>query len=451
MRWNSHVHAVRIFLEEKGLRIGVVVVAAAAVIITVSWWGFTLLNPIPPRTVVMTTGPEGGAYHEFGERYRKVLAEAGVRLTLLQSDGSVENLARLRESRSGVRVGFLQGGTVTGEEAPGLVSLGNVFYEPLWFFHRGVIHDGILRWSRGRRISIGPEGSGTRVLSLSLLARKGIDQRVARLLALAPEVAEEKLLRGEIDGVMMVASWESPVVQRLLAARDVQLTGFTHPDAYTALYPYLNKLEFPAGVRDMINDRPPAPVTLLAPEASLVVREDLHPAIQYLLLDAASRIHSGPGIFQRAGEFPSPESVGLPLSDYARNFYRVGRPFLQRYFPFWLAVLLGNLLLLLLPVVGVLYPLLKIMPAVYGWGVRRRIYRLYDELKRLETELGEAGVQGEDDLMERIDQLENRANHLWVPMSHMHMLYNFRRDIEMVRARTVRPISPPGSRSSETA
>ena len=250
---------------------------------------------------------------------------------------------------------------------------------------------------------------------------------------------------------MMVSSWESPVVQRLLGARNVHLASIKRADAYTALYPYLNKLVLPAGVGDMVNNRPPAPVVLLAPEASLVVREDLHPAIQYLLLDAASQIHSGPAIFQKGGEFPSAESGGLPLSQYARNFYKVGRPFLQRYFPFWLAVLLGNLLLLLIPVVGVLYPLLQVMPAVYGWGIRRRIIRLYGELKFLENELERAGMQGKNDLVERMDQLENRADHLRVPVSYVHMLYALRRAIDMVRSRIGRLTSPPGSQPSGKA
>ena len=185
----------------------------------------------------------------------------------------------------------------------------------------------------------------------------------------------------------MVMSWDSPVVQRLLVANDVKVVSFPRADAYVALYPYLNKLVLPEGVTDLAANRPPADTVLIAPKASLVVRADLHPAIQYLLLDAAAQIHGGPGIFQRAGQFPAQESIDLPLSDNARQYYKSGRPLLQRHLPIWLAVLVQQVLVLLIPVAGLLYPMLKLAPAAYGWLMRHRIFRLYKELKSFEAQL----------------------------------------------------------------
>ncbi|MGB7970356.1 MAG: TAXI family TRAP transporter solute-binding subunit [Candidatus Deferrimicrobiaceae bacterium] len=410
--------------------IAVVTITAAAL-----WWLFTVFRPIPPGTVVMTTGPEGGAYSEFGKRYREVLAHSGVDLKLIPSAGAIENLRRLRDSRSGVGVGFVQGGTSSEQESPGLVSLGTVFYEPLWFFYRGAPLDRRLTGLRGRRISIGPKDSGTRELMLTLLARNGIDRSFAKLLPLTPQIAAEELVHARIDAAAMVMSWESHTVQKLLADKNVRLLSFPRANAYTALYPYLNRLVFPAGTADMAGNRPPEDVVLLAPEASLVVRKELHPAIQYLLLDAATQIHSAPSIFQKGGEHPTAEATGLPLSVHARNFYKTGRPFLQRYLPFWLAVFFGQLLFLLIPVVGVAYPLLRVMPSMYSWGVHRRIYRLYDELKVIENELDRANGEGSRDLLARIDRLESRANQLRVPASILHMQYSLRRDIHMVRGR----------------
>ncbi|HSL72078.1 MAG TPA: hypothetical protein VK864_17655, partial [Longimicrobiales bacterium] len=231
-------------------------------------------------------------------------------------------------------------------------------------------------------------------------------------------------------------AWESPVVRRLLTADDVQTASFQRADAYVALYPYLNKLVLPAGVGDLAKNRPPTDTLLLAPKASLAVRSDLHPAIQYLLLDAAQEIHGKPGIFQRAGEFPAAESVDLPLSDNARQFYKSGRPFLQRYLPFWLAVLVGRLLVVLIPVAGVLYPLLRLMPALYVFAMRRRIFRLYRELKLLEAELDRRGAQGDvTDLAARLDRLEERAGHFRLPAAFAGMLYTLRDHIGLVRLR----------------
>ena len=412
------------------------VVAAVAAALVAMFWAISVLNPLPSRTVTMTTGSEGGAYHELGKRYRETLARSGVELRLLPSEGGIENLRRLSDPRSGVSVGFAQGGATGDSERKDLVSLGTVSYEPLWFFYRGRNPGTKLEGLRGKGISIGPEGSGTRILAITLLAANGIDRDAARFLPLSPHDAGEQLLSGRIDAALMVASWESPVVRRLLASKDVKLASFPRADAYTALYPYLNKVTVPAGVGDLAGDRPPADAVLLAPKASLVVRKDLHPAIQYLLLDAAAQIHSGAGIFQKAGQFPAAEPGDLPLSDAAQQFHKTGRPFLQRYLPFWAAVFLGGLILLLIPVVGAIYPLFRVAPALYGWGMRRRIFRLYGELKFLERDLERSdSATGAGDLVDHLDRLEDRANHIQVPLAYTNLLYNLRRDIQLVRER----------------
>jgi len=416
-------------------------VAACAVALVAIFWGISVLNPLPPSTVTMTTGSEGGAYHELGKRYREILSRSGVELRLMASAGGIENLRRLSDPRSGVSVGFTQGGATGDSDRKDLVSLGTVAYEPLWFFWRrgnsGRRPDVRLpERLRGKRISIGPEGSGTRVLAITLLAANGIDRELAQLLPLTPQDAGVQLLNGRIDAALMVASWESPVVQRLIASEEVEPISFPRVNAYTALYPYLNKVTVPTGVGDMAKNLPPADVVLLAPKTSLVVRKELHPAIQYLLLDAATQIHSGAGIFQKAGEFPAAESVDLPLGDAARQFHKTGKPFFQRYLPFWAAVLLGGVIFLLIPLVGAFYPLFRVAPALYGWGMRRRIYRLYGELKFLEGDLERLdATEDAGDIVAQLDLLGDRANHLQVPLAYAGLLYNLRRDIQLVRDR----------------
>ena len=277
-------------------------------VVVVSFFGASvfIMETLPPRTIVMATGAEGGANYEFGIRYREILAKSGVSLRLLPTTGGLENLARLRDPKSGVVVGFIQGGTTTKKESPELESLGTIFYEPLWFFQRNEIVGG-LQGLRGRRISIGPDGSGGRALALELIKRIKIDSIVGELSGFTPQVAAEKLIAGDIDAAFIVTAWDSPVVQRLINAKGIELPGFPRADAYVALYPFLNKLVLPAGVVDLLMNHPPADVVLLAPKASLAVRADLHPAIQHLLLDAAVQIHSQPGIFQKAGQFPAAE------------------------------------------------------------------------------------------------------------------------------------------------
>jgi TRAP-type uncharacterized transport system substrate-binding protein len=422
------------------------VIAAAAIIVAGLWAAIVALRPLPPRTVIMAAGPEGGSHYEIGMRYRELLARQGITLQLVATAGSLENLARLRDPRSRVEVAFLQSGITSEKESPDLESLGAVFYEPLWFFHRGFIRGKGLQFLRGRNISIGPEGSGTRALALELLARNGIDQSFARLLSFTPREAGEKLLRGEIDAALMVASWDTPVVRRLLSDEKIGLASFPRTDAYIALYPFLNKLTVPAGVGDLAKNLPPNDVILFAPKASLVVRRDIHPAIQYLLLDAAAQTHSAPGIFQKSGQFPAAESIDLPLSDEARQFYKSGRPFLQRHLPFWMAVLIDRMLILLIPLFGVIYPLLRLMPALYGWEMRWRIFRLYRELRTLENDLGSRGAgQGIDDLNGRLDGLEEKANRLHVPLFYSNQLYTLRMHIALVHERLTRRKGSPNA------
>lgn len=408
-------------------------VAAAVLVIAALWAAIVALRPLPPHTVVMVTGPEGGAFYEFGKRYREFLARQGVELQLLPTAGAVENLSRLRSAGSNVEIGFLLNGTTNRQKSPDLECLGAVSYEPVWFFYRGVFLSRGLAGLRGKKISIGPEGSGSREIALKLLALNGIDERFAELLPLTPQDAGEKLLRKEIDAALILTSWDSPVVRRLLADKNIELASFPRTDAYVALYPFLNKLKVPEGVGDLAENRPPRDVVLFAPKASLVVRRNLHPAIQYLLLDAADKIHSGPGIFQKPGQFPAQESIDLPLSDEARQFYKSGRPFLQRHLPFWLAVLIERLLILIIPAIGLIYPLLRLMPAVYGYQLRRRIFKLHTELWTIEQELGlRSAGQKITDLAARLRGLEDKANHLRVPLFYSNMMYTWRIHLALV-------------------
>jgi NMT1-like family len=324
----------------------------------------------------------------------------------------------------------------TATESADLVSLGTVFHEPVWIFVRGT--QTLEPGSGGfkGRVSVGESGSGTRALTTALLSSIGQDLSHVEVVDLSNADAGEALLRGELDLAMMVSGWEAPIVRRLLIAPGITTMAAPRSDAQVALRPYLSKLVLPRGVADLISDRPPADVQLMATKASLLVRRDLHPAIQYLLLDSAAETHGAPGIFHRAGQFPAAEPMDLPLSEAARQYYRSGVPWLQRNLPFWLASLAAQALVLLVPIVGVIYPLFRLLPALYGWIMRGRIFHLYGELKLIEAELEMRSVDKVGpDLSAKLDQLEERANHMRVPKAFTHMLYTLRLHIEIVRKR----------------
>jgi TRAP-type uncharacterized transport system substrate-binding protein len=401
--------------------------------------GAMVVRSLPPRKLTIAAGEAGGAYHEHALRYQAILARHGVRLEVLETTGSVDNLDRLRDPRSGVNVAFLQSGITTQGDALGLASLGSVGYEPIWVFSRGDparLRSGL---RAGTRMSIGPEGSGTRKLAIELIELLGMRDRGTELLGLHTDAAAEALLRGDIDVMITVAAYSAPVVHRMLTEQGISTASFARADAHVALRPYLSKLVLPQGVADLGRNRPPHDVVLVAPKTSLVVRETLHPAAQYLLLQAAAEVHSRPALFQRAGQFPAAEPIDLPLSDTASNFYKSGSPLLQRLLPFWVAALLTELLTVLIPLLALAYPLLRLAPGIYGWGMRRRVFRLYGELKFLETQLdARGGSELVTDLHEALEQLEARANRMHTPTAFAHIVYTLRLHIALVRDRLER-------------
>ena len=414
-------------------RLGLILLTVAF-LASLGWMAVTIGNPFPPRTVIMVTGPAGSGYQEFGLHYQQILRRAGVELVLQPTAGGVENLARLRDPASGVRVAFVESGVTNASESPGLVSLGAVALEPLWLFARTTSTGTLAERVLGKRISLEQEGSGTRLLATRLLALNGIADSAVTLLDLTPERSADALLRGEIDLSVMLTAYRSPAVQRLLTADGVVLVAFPRADAYAARFPSLRKVVLPAGVVDLAKNIPPADVPLLAAEANLVVRRDLHPALQYLLLEAASEIHGGASFFTAAGQVPAPGTISLPLSDHARTFYNSGRPFVYRYLPFWMAGVAEKLLILLLPLFAVFFPLFTVLPRLFAMVTERRIFGLYRELELVERELELAGPDAALDRLESdLGELDHRANHLRVPLTFTQRLFILKSHITLIR------------------
>jgi TRAP-type uncharacterized transport system substrate-binding protein len=394
-----------------------------------------LYRSLPPGTVVIATDLKGGMYSQIAQRYQEIFDRHGVRLELLATHGSVENVGHLRDPHTGVSVALVQGGVTSTVEAPELVSLGTLFYEPFWLFSRGPQTDQPRRVGEGLRMSLGIPGSGTYKHARELAAAVGMDLSRALVRDLDAVQAGEALMKAEVDLIAMMLPLEAPIVHQLFVDESIHPYEWLRADAHVALRPYLSKLVVPRGVADLPRDRPAKDLTLVATKTSLVVRKDLHPAIQYLLLEAASEVHGAPGVFSKAGQFPAAEPIDLPLSTSAREYYRSGQPFLQRLLPFWLAAL-ASPLMIVVPVIGLLYPLFRLIPALLQWVVHNRIFRVYNELKFLEAELEVSFTdKTAGALSERLDGLEERANHLSVPKAYMHMLYTLKHHISLVRQR----------------
>jgi TRAP-type uncharacterized transport system substrate-binding protein len=404
------------------------------------------IQPAPPRTIHMSTGMEGGSYAAYAEWYRQILAREKVNLKLLPSSGAVENLKRLQDPSFRVDVGFVQGGTGSRLEAPNLLSLGALFYTPLWVFYRGPETYDDLSQLKGKRVNIGPEGSGVRKFAFDLLQASQAAGPPAALSDLPNADAAKELVNGKIDAVMTFGTPDSPTVQELLRMKGVKLLSFSQAEAYTRLFPAMSHVILPAGLLDLAKRKPPEDVHLLATTTNLVVRDTLHPALVYLLLDAAAEVHGGGGWVQKAGEFPSPKAQDFPLSDRAERFYKSGRPFLFDYLPFWVATFVDRVVLLLIPTAAILIPLIRIMPWFYSWRNRRKFFYWYGELKNLELEVQETPQPARaGDYSAKLDRIETGVNGVHVPLAFFHEAYNLKQHIELVRGKLGRlgEIPPP--------
>ena len=393
------------------------------------------IKPAPPRHIVMATGRSDGAYHQFGLRYQAELARAGIRVTLRPSSGAVENVRLLSDPSAGVDVAFVQGGVGASADSD-LASLGSLYFEPLWVFARGVTNVEDLRSLRGRRIAVGPEGSGTRALVDLLLRANGVTTPAATLVPLTGLDAVRSLRAGEIDAAVFVASPESATVREAVTVHDVVLMSFARADAYTRLFPFLSRLTLPEGSLSLDRDIPRQEIVLLSPTASLVVRPDFHPALSDLLLVAAAKIHGRAGVFERPRQFPSPDFTDFPLSPEALRFHQSGPPFLARYLPFWAATLVDRMKIMLLPLIALLFPLFKVVPPTYRWRTRRKIYRWYGQVQDADVALCEPrSVEELDRLLVQLDHVEHQVRLIPIPPAHSETHFQLRAHIDLVRAK----------------
>lgn len=402
---------------------------------------FNFVKPAPPKKLVLAVAPDEGGFRYFGRRYQEFLSKHGVTLELRQTKGSLGSAALLSDDAAGVDVAFVQSGAAGGEKAPNVVSLGSVSYAPLWVFYRGEPIDDVMAL-KGRRLAVGSEESGTRALAQTLLKATGVDGAPTELLPLERDVAIEELKQGRIDAVFLVSPAETPAIQKLAAVPGIRLLSFARADAYSRRFPYLQKLVLPRGVFNLAADVPERDVVLLAPTANLVARDSLHPALAYLLLRAATELHGSAGILDRSGEFPAPLETGFPLSGEARRYYKEGVPLLQRYLPFWAANLVDRLWVMLVPIIAVVVPLGRAVPALFLWRVRSRITRWYARLKEIEIQLDENPARPMlEDMLRRLDEAEREVNRIPMPLAYAENLYYFREHIDVVRRRLARRIA----------
>jgi TRAP-type uncharacterized transport system substrate-binding protein len=424
------------FMDNFGLSRAASILSMIVIGLIILFACFWFFHSAPPKTITMTTGDQDSVYYKVAKRYVEVLARDGVTLKILTSTGSAENLKRLTDPSFRVDIGFVQAGLAKGHSIENLISLGSVSYQPLLIFHRLPRPVEVLSDFSGKRIAIGPEGSGTRALALVLLAANGIEPGTETpLLDLEGEDAAKALLAGKVDAIFLMAeSASSQTMRSLLRTEGIRLVSFAQAEGYARRIGYLHRLTIPQGAMDFGKKIPAQDVTLVSPTVELIARKDLHPALSDLLLSAAMEIHGRAALFQSRGEFPVPIENEYQISNDAKRFYKSGKSFFYRYLPFWLASLINRIVVVFVPLIIILIPGLKSIPGLFRWRMRLRINRWYRMLLAVEHEMIMLELpQRRAELIRLIDEIDAEVNKMKVPASYGDQFYVLRGHIGFVR------------------
>jgi len=428
-------------LREMLTSAGPFVLLTIALLALAYWW----LDPTPSRHVTLATGPAQSAYEEFGKRYAKAMAAYGIEVQLLPSEGSSQNLEWLATGKADI--GFVQGGSsaVPASGHEGLVSLGSLFVEPVWLFYRAeaaqkVTKDATLSaltQLKGLHVNVGTAGSGVPSLMGKLFDVNHIDENTMTLSRLEQTPATVAFLSGDLDALVFASAPESLMVQMLLQTPGVKLMDFAQSEAYSRRFAFLTPVTLPRGVVDLANDIPAQDVRLVAPTTTLLARDTVHPAVLQLFSQASLGLHGQAGWFSRAHEFPNAANTEFPLSKEAERAIRDGVPMLQRYLPFSYANLVERMWLALGIIIAILLPLSRIVPPLYEFRIRSRVFRWYRQLREIEDRANQS-PDSAPSLVDELNKLETRVGKITVPLSYADELYALRNHIELVRRRLLR-------------
>ena len=443
-------------LRDLAVSAGPFILLAVALLALAYWW----LDPNPPKRVTLATGPAQSAYEAFGKRYATILASEGIEVVLLPSEGSAANLQLLREGKADL--GFVQGGTsdYTATDMQDLASLGSLFVEPLWLFYREEAARktkpatpaarseaggedatlSALTQLQGLRVNLGTPGSGVPSLITKLLEANRIDSATLQISKLEQTPATVAFLGGQLDAIVFASAPESLMVQMLLQTPGVKLMNFAQSEAYSKRFPFLSPTRLPRGVVDLARNIPPDDVHLVAPTTSLITRTSTHPALQQLFAQAGNQIHGAAGWFKSAREYPNRDNNELPISKEAERAIKNDAPLMQRYLSFWVANLVERMWLVLGIILAIMLPLSRVIPPLYAFRVRSRIFRWYGQLRNIENRMEGTGQDSETNraLLKELDSLGGRAEKISVPLSYTDELYALRSNIHLVRKKLQR-------------
>jgi TRAP transporter TAXI family solute receptor len=390
------------------------------------------IQPAPERKIVIAAGSVEGEYYKTALKYKKLLEEDKVEVTVLETSGSLQNAQLIREKKADI--GFVQSGILTQEDSSLIESLATVYYEPIWIFYKneGFSIEYVVQLI-SKKISIGAQNTGTSYLATQILNDNGLNASNTLLLNLSTQESKQKLLEGEIDAMIMVISPDSKVVQELLENPNINVLSIKRAKAYSMKYPYLENLVLHEGTMDLYKNLPYEEVNLLATTANLIVRKDMPFELIRLFLKKAKIIHSSKSLFASINQFPNIKNLDTTINEEALKYFKHGDSWLESIFPYWVASNIDRLKIMLIPLLTLMFPLFKGIVPLYTWTMRSKIYKWYEELNAIDKEIPNLS---QEDLQTKLDYLYTLqveiSEHTKVPLSFMGEYYNLLLHLEMI-------------------
>jgi TRAP transporter TAXI family solute receptor len=419
------------------------IVAAIVLCVGAFWFALHFVKPAPPDHFVIATSSKTSAYYRLALRIQEEAAKKGVKIEVRESAASMDNLSLLKDPDSDVQAGFVQGGLTNSIDAPNLHSMGRLITEPVWIFYRGAEKIDRLAQLKGKRILTGPAGSGTSIPALKMLEANGVTARNSTLISMPLADYPAALEKGTADAGFLVVGEEDGRLQPLLSQPGTRLMNMAQAGGLIQRYPYLNPVTLRQGVIDFAENNPEADASLVATKAALLVRDDLHSALVEVLAQAVLAVQSSPALKANGeaklftlGVDALSDDPEFPVPDDARRVYKNGPTFFQRVLPYWVAALVNRAFVLLLPLIGIIFPLIKLVPFIYNWRMKRRILHWYRELKNLEHSLPKTAALGLIEQKEHeLARIEEGVQRISVPIHLSADSYELRNHVEFVKRR----------------
>lgn len=420
--------------------VGVSLLAIAAAI-------YSLREALPPREITLLAGSEGGTVPALVERYQKALTKEGITITFRRTAGTIASLDALVKEKSSTAIAIVQGGIKPEQGSDELMSLGSIYYEALWIFHRVGERLTSLRQLKGRRIAIGRDGSGTERLTVSLLNANGVTAENATLITVGGEDAATQLSAGTIDAMFIIAPDRSGLIERILQIKNIRILDLTNAEAYTRRFPFLSKVSLPAGVLDFARNVPSEEINLVAPRANLVANKALHPALTEILVEIISRVHRERTLFHDNTDdddkLPSGKNQEFDLADAADRYFESGKSELRRYFPFWMTAFIQRFSPFVLPLFGFLP--LYMLPTFIAWSDQRRKRRYYEQLALI-IERAERREATAEQTLDALNSLDESLRTCRIPPRIMSDIFVLQERIEKLQAQYANSSAAQSSR-----